>query len=224
MEAIREKHGFGTVDRALRYLRIRMASRPQTRALEGELNELRMRLQGHQASWEEAREERVAATAELEICDSDLDEAVSRLSKALLADMRADDPRYQTLFSLSPSQAMKDQASPAQSRFVRSLLSVLSGTDYAAYKSHAETIARLQARVEEVEASRETFYQAESLAQVKRRAVLAEARRFYNQAYPRLLLIFPGQKRLVESYFASLTERSREVSAPPESTPPASQA
>lgn len=223
METLKDKHGFGTVDRALRYLRIRAASRPQSRPLEIELNEIRSRLQAHQTTWEEAREERVAATAELEVSDSELDEAVSRLAKALLSEMRADDPRYQNLFTLAPSQAMKELASASQNRYVRSLLTVLAGPDYAGVKSQAETIARLQGRVEEVEALRETFYQAESLAEVKRKATLAEAKRFYNQAFPRLMLLFPGQRRLVESYFASLSERSRAADAPLESARPGSE-
>lgn len=210
MERLRSSHGFPTTDRALRFLSIRLRSQPETSALAPEIDAERTRVREAEERWLEARELRVAATAELEFRDGELDRAVADLARHALALVqgRRDDDRYRQLFAVRPAKGTAPVGGDVQERYVRTILAHLSQEPWAALREHEKPIEDALEALRSVEARRAELYVPEQMAASERIAMFDQARRAYNAMHSRLRLLFPERDALVESFFTRLRTSS----------------
>lgn len=208
MEKLRGSHGHSMIDRALRFLSIRLRSRPETAALAPEIDAERTQLRQVEDRWLEARELRVAATAELEFLDAELDRAVADLARQALVIVqgRRNDDRYRQLFAMAPSQGTGPIGGVAQERYVRALLAQLNNEagPFPTLREHAKPIEDALAALKTAEERRAELYVPEQAAASERAIAFDRARRAYNTMYPRLRVLFAENDALAESYFARL--------------------
>lgn len=207
MQQLRSNHGVPVVRRALRFLSIRLKSRPQTAGLAAEVDAARALVDDKDDVYEEAREQRVAASAEIGYLDIVVDETVMAASRELLVltGGNAQDPRYLKPFPTAPSAALKGVATPSQGLFVKAVIKRLKDEpELAPIAGHAPKIEAAQAELEVGLAKRNELYVKEAMAQADRRIAAEDGRRLYNLTYPRLQIIFPNQAALVESFFKDL--------------------
>jgi hypothetical protein len=210
MRQIPEDSSAFRVDQALRFLRIRLGSRPDTKSLAEPVEEARKSVRATDEAWKEARYARQAATAEVQYQDELLDADVMALSrKALvLTDGKRDDPRYAKLFPSAPSQAMAGVGSEAQTRYVKQILTrLVEEPDLAELRGNEKTIAKRLEALEAATKVRNDLYVPEASAQADRRRAIDDARQLYKTTHLQLKLLL-SDDTLVESFFSR-----------PESTP-----
>jgi hypothetical protein len=208
MQKLSAIHKTATTLRALRFVGLRLGSRPETKGLLPALQGVRAELVQKQDEYEVAHEERVALTAEMLYLDQQVDEGVMRLSKELLAqENRRDTARFLAFFPISPTEATKPHGGAAQHRAVHGLLDVL-GQEAAAgvgsLQHHAAPLREAQAALEQAEVRREALYVQEGRAKAQRDAAWRQAQKHHNMLYPQLQLLFPDDPALVESFFRAL--------------------
>lgn len=212
MEQLRDQHGHDVVDRALRHLSIRLRSRPESAPFAAEIDDLRGMIRSANDVFLEARETRVAATAELEYLDGELDAGIADLARQALVEVRGkrDDERYRRLFAAAPSDATRPVGGASQERYVRGILAQLTSeaSPFPGLREQAAPIEATLTALKEAEQRRADLYVAEATATTERTIALDRARREYNQMHPRLRLLFPRQRRLVESFFVHLRASS----------------
>ena len=210
MQTLTDRHRLPATARALRFLSIRLRTREEAAPLLAAVNDLRTRLQDADEAWQQAREERVAASAELAYCDSLLDAAVLDLSRELnvLTKGRKDDPRRKRLFPMAPSVAVRDVASQAQDILVQTIITTLrSDAAFQTLIGYADRLEPLLKAVEEARDIRQKLYVPEGQAFGVRQQTLDESHRVYNLMHHRLTLLYTDDPALVESFFATLNER-----------------
>lgn len=206
MEKLREDHGYFTVRRGMRFLSIRLRSRPLSAGLAGDVDRERDALGARNEAHENAFEERVAASAEISFLDGMLGAAVADLARDVnvLVKGRTDDPRYLRIFIGTPSERMKPVGGPEQDRFVQNILDVLSkDPDFASLHAHLPLITEWQQQLSDAVKRRESLQLAEDRARQELDIAIARARKVYNQMEHRLALVFPDHESLVESFFRS---------------------
>jgi len=206
MEKLRDDHRFPAVKRAVRFCALRLGSRPELGACAGDMARCRADLRRCEERWEDALDERVAASAEVLFRDQRLGEAVAALARDVnvLVGGRTDDARYQRLFLTTPSAAMRPVAGPDQERFVRNVLHVLESDDaFVHERKHAAAIRAGQEALDEAIARRDTLQLAEDRARRELDIATGEARTLYNQMGHRVALAYPGDDVLVDSFFWS---------------------
>jgi hypothetical protein len=203
MRQIHENASAHKVDQALRFLRIRLGSRPDTKSLAEPVEQARQHVLATDTAWQEARDARRAATAEVQYLDELLDGDIMALSREtlVLTGGKRDDPRYQVLFPSAPSQAMAGVGSDAQARYVKQILTrLVEDPALAELRGKEKTIAaRLQA-LEGAVAQRHGLYVPEASAQSDRRRAIDEARQLYRAIYHQLKLLL-SDDALIESFF-----------------------
>ena len=206
MQRLLDRHRFNDVDRALRFLALRLGSRPESASLTEDVTQARAEVRETEERYQDALMARVAATAEIRYLDGLLDEAVMDLSRQalVLTGGRRDDARYMKLFVSSPSDGMRSIAGDSQDQFVRNiLLRLREDVDFEPLRPHAETLATRQAALQASVEKRRALSVPEAAADADRRIALENARRLYNRAEAQLRLRFDDEG-LVESYFARL--------------------
>jgi hypothetical protein len=223
MEKLREDHGYITVRRGMRFLSIRLHSRPLSAGLAVDIDKERDALNERNEAYENAFEERVAASAEIGFLDGMLGSTVSDLARDVnaLVKGRTDDPRYLRVFIGTPSERMKPVGGAEQDRFVQNILDVLArDPDFASLSAHAPLITEWQQQLSAAFKRRESLQLAEDRARQELDIAIARARKTYNQMEHRLALIFPDHESLVESFFRA-TRAAGVVEAPaePQSAP-----
>lgn len=151
-----------------------------------------------------ARRQRMLTTAEIRYLDEELDAAVSRYVKALMAllpEGRAD-ARYLRMFPVTPTEMTTGQGSEEQSRMLKNVLAVHdSEAELAAISPFAEVLRAALTAIDAARAQRVLDYDNEQSANAALRASLFKARGVYNAAYPRLQVAFPGRKGLIRSFY-----------------------
>lgn len=216
MEALRETHGVDLVLASLRVLAIRAGSRPESQPVAREIAALRTRVRDRNESWEAARDERMAATAEIGYRDALVDGCVMTLSRQCLASVngKADDPRYRTLFASAPSERLKPVGGTEQDNFVKGVLLALDGAGYEDLAHHKALIVEANDNLNDALARRNKLQVTEDAAANALAIELDLARSAYNQAWHQLNVVFPKDKALVESFFRTLTTREKGRDAP----------
>lgn len=211
MEALRDTHGVEVVLGSLRILAIRSASRPESQPVSREILALYTRVAEKRDAWEAARDERMAATAEIGYRDALVDGSVMTLSRQCLAlvNGKTDDPRYRTLFPSAPSDRLKPVGGSVQDAFVQGVLRALEGPDYEALAPFKAPIAEASDNLAAAIARRARLQVAEDAAANALAIELGLAREAYNQAWHQLNVVFPKDKALVESFFRTLTTRDK---------------
>ena len=213
MQKLSPSHKTGVTQAALRFTALRLKSRPETQALCPAFDAVRADLAQKQAAYEDAVDARMVLTAELEYRDHALDARVMRLSRELLGqEERRDTGRFLRFFPAPPSELLKPEGGALQHRAVRLILHALDEEGAAGVQElqhHAGPLRELQAALEQAEAQREALYVQESRAKAERDLALREAQQHYNLLYPQLMLLFPKDGALVESFFRKLQASTR---------------
>lgn len=210
MQKLLERHGVDTVQEALRFLSIRLRSRPETADLAQSIEQVRTNLRDQAETHAEAREARVAASAEIVYRDSELDAAVANLVREVMVHTkgRRDHQMYIKLFAQSPSMLTMGVADAKQAVFVKTLLDILrSDAQFANFTAQTELLEQRNTALQQAIGQRDELYVPESHASANLRVAMDQAKRIYNLAYPRLQLLFPNKRSLVESFFASLRSK-----------------
>lgn len=219
MQKLTEKHRYIVVDGALRYVRIRARSRPETASLAPKVAKLRTSLRDARETYLEAYDERVAVNAEIAYCDARLDKAVIvglKRDVAVASAKRADGAAFEKkLFQgMAPSVGMKPVATEEQENYVAAILDRIDNdADYAAFAPNAKLIRKGQKDLDDLLASRKDARVKERTTQADLDEALDTARRFYNQLYPQLQLLFPNDLDLVETFFRDLRSASSGAAA-----------
>jgi len=216
MQQLRETHGFGVHDRALRFLSIRLRSRPDTATIEPAVSAARSALTTTNEAWKQAVEERVAASAEVAYLDSLLDAAVADLAREVVVLVRSDraDPRYRKLFATPPSSAMRPVANETQDLFVQNLIQRLGeDADLASLRPHADKLTQRRDALKGALARRSSLYLPETKTAADRNQALDAARRLYNQMPAQLTLAIGNDRALIDSFFAPLGREARAPAA-----------
>lgn len=204
VQHLRDTHSPAFVERALRFLSIRLRARPASAPLAAEVDAWRVRITERTEALAVAAEERVACTAEIRWLDAERNGAMAQLARDVNALVRGrfDDPRYRRLFPAVPSAQMRPVAGAAKDRFVAHVLEALANDPpLASLRAHHAPLADWPRQVGEAVARRESLRRDELRAREALVLAANEARRGYNLLPPRLALMFPEQRALVASYF-----------------------
>jgi hypothetical protein len=205
MESLRETRSPENIIDALRFTAIRLQSRPETKALVAGIEEVRGQLAAAAELLAQAREQRVAASAEIRYLDEVLDSTVMDLAREVAVLTRNDrkDERHRKLFPSAPSELVKPIAGEVQDRFVRSLINRLrEDADYASLARYADALQVQQAALSEAVQKREALYVPEAKAEAEMAVARSRAVERHRETYHRMLLLFPSDRALVESFFA----------------------
>lgn len=203
MQRLGEYHAAELVERALGFIQVRLSSRDYLGPIADEVAVHRQALKSAMDGAKTALEKRMAATAEIEWRDTQLDRAVMNLSLTVLAKVgnNRKDPLYQGLFPIAPSTAMKGTANDSQTQFVGAILSVHAQNGrYAQFDTEVETIEAAADAVDQAITERDKRYVEEATTNRNLAQVTGTVRRFYNQLHPRLLIL-EDDRDLVESFF-----------------------
>ncbi len=205
MRKLQDYHSPELILTALGFTKVRLSSREPFVPLANELEKQQSGLKAAIAQRDQAREARVAATAEVEWRDSELDSKVVKFSRTLLVrlDGKRNHPTYKRLFPIAPSTAMAPMASDEQTTYVRALLETHAADESLTdLQPEADAVAAALQEVERGVANRQDLYVKEARANRTLSEVADAARRYYNKLHPRLLLL-EDNTRLVESFFYS---------------------
>jgi hypothetical protein len=195
--------GASTTLRALRFVCIRLASRPDTLGLVPPVEAARARLRAALEAAAELGEQSAAATAEIVYRDSVEDDAVASLAREVRVLLGGDnkDERWSRLFSQNPSELTRPVAGPQQALHVSHILMMLR-TD-SAYTSLTGSLLSLEAAragVEAAERARDALTPALYAAENERRTALDAAKRTYNRLKPQVQLLMDNPAQ-VRSFF-----------------------
>ena len=186
------------------FVYLRIASRPQAADIVADLKTTIDDVKTKTQTVEDKRLARRLTTAELMYLDEELDAALSRYVKHLLALLPEgrQDPRYVQMFPVAPSEMTRAVASEGQSRMLKNVLLVHDGdAELAAISAPAETLRAALDAVNTTRAQRVLDYDAEQSATAALRASLIAGRAVFNALHPRLELAFPGKKGLIRSFY-----------------------
>lgn len=214
MQRLGEKHRSPVVNRALRFLTIRLRSRPETSAFAAEAAGVRAELCRKREAFIEAHDERLALSAEITYLDSCLDRSVLASLRRDLALLLAERPELEKrLFQgVSPAAGMAPIGGDSQEHYVLGIIRRLeTEPDFGPLAGHAP---RLRMRLKALNAALEFRREL----RIKERLALGDleeeterASRYYNRMYPQLKLLFPNDLPLVESFFFDLHGGGSEV-------------
>lgn len=214
MQRLAERHHAPVVNRALRFLAIRLCSRPETNAFGEETTRVREALAKKRETYLAALDERLAATAEVTYLDACLDRAVLVSLRRDALVLAADRPSLEKkLFAgMSPRSAMRPVGGAAQEHYVEGIIQRLeTDAEFAPLSHCAPALKKRLSDLASATSKRKAL-------KAKEREVLGEleeetenAIRYYNRMYPQLKLLFPNDLALVESFFLDLSGTVHDV-------------
>ncbi|MBU1222109.1 hypothetical protein KKF34_18965 [Myxococcota bacterium] len=206
MQKILTSHKFSHVTKALRYMTLRLSRVPELSSYIPEVNDLRIKLQNEWDTWQEAVENRIALTGEIEYLDKDVDRDVVTIGQTawLHYDRKRTNPNFKKLFPVSPSVMVKEVAGQNQMRWVKTLIeTIYTDDEYAFLRDLTPNLTTNMEKLQGAINQREELYRQEALARVNYTIVLDNVRNTYNSLYHQFLLAMPDEKSLVESLFYS---------------------
>lgn len=213
MQRLGERHRSPLVNRALRFLAIRLCSRPETSAFGEETSRVRESLAKKREAYIASLDERLAATAEITYLDACLDRTVLVSLRREVLVLATDRPSLEKkLFAgISPRNAMRPVGGEAQEHYVAGIIHRLETSPELAPLSHYGPA--LQKRLDDLGAALSKRKELKA----KEREALSDleeetegAVRYYNRMYPQLKLLFPNDLPLVESFFLDLNGTAHE--------------
>jgi hypothetical protein len=224
MESLTQTHSFLITNRGLRYTICRARSRPEASLIVQDLSSHRALLRSSWDTYEDAHEERIAATAEIEYRDGLVNACVMTVARHVHAvvDGNTRDPRYVKIFSEAPSDALKPVGGTTKAEFIRGVVHVLETDEaFEALRPHAAIIERAQAEFDESVRRRSECQVIENTAWSAFQIELDAARDAYNRSQHHFALLFPKDKALVESFYRPHGTRTREATEETEGEAPA---
>lgn len=219
MQKLKGNHGPPLTLRALRFLGIRLKSRPLSQPMIKDVAGARAVLREKLEAWEELVEERLAASAEIVYRDRAVDGTVMALARDVnvMVNGKTGDPRYLKLFPTAPSQALKPVGGETQGRFVLGVLKrIKDDADYKSVAKHAKPIREALDALDGAEAQRSELMVSEAAARSELVAATIAAQRVYNETWHKLSLLFTDDDALVESFFLTLSAGTATDDSAPE--------
>jgi hypothetical protein len=217
MQRLGERHRSPIVNRALRFLTIRLRSRPETQAFAEEAAQVRAQLCKKREAYIEALDERLALSAEIAYLDACLDKAVLVGLRRDLTVLTSDRPAIEKkLFAgVSPKSGMRPIGGEAQEHYVTGIIARLEAdADFAPIASHAAKLRKRLHDLNDALAKRRELRIKERLALGDLEEETEHASLYYNRMHPQLKLLFPNDLPLVESFFFDLRAPSAAASPP----------
>ena len=207
MQKLTTRQSFNTMSRALRYLELRLARFPELAEFRDQVVAARKKHAEAHASYTEAQEQRIAATAEIGALDDGVDDTTLTLGQATLAlfDRNREHPLYKRAFPQSPSSALTDVGGDRQERFVANLCATLKTDDaYAPLREKGLALERLAEQLKQAQARRQDLWQREAALGVKYEMTADAIRREYNALYHQFMLRMPGREAEIDTLFLQL--------------------
>lgn len=190
--------------RALRFAVRRLAPRVEAADLHAKAAAALAALRSRLAAQDAAHDARLDATADLYVYDDTLNLALADVvARALLLVNRdRKHPSFIAAFPTTPSVAMADLASDAQSRYVRLAIAALrADTLFAPIAAEVNTLETALNALEAGRAARAALWDDERGARQQTLAATETARLAFNTIAPTLKLLYPGRKGLIRSFF-----------------------
>ena len=122
------------------------------------------------------------------------------LRVSLKVDRDLTDPRYRAVFVKSPNEAIRTMTYDELSRYTHGVLAQMAAEPTFASVPTTE-VADALTEFDNARAVREALYAQESAARGRVHSARLSLIQIINLAYPRLTVIYPKQKALVESFF-----------------------
>jgi hypothetical protein len=207
MQRLGERHRSPIVNRALRFLTIRLRTRPETSAFAEEAASVRSELCKKREAYIEALDERLALSAEITYLDTCLDRAVLVHLRRDLAVLASSRPVLEKrLFAgVSPKTGMRPIGGESQEHYVTGIIGRLEAdSEFGPIASHATKLRKRLADLNATLEKRRELRIKERLAFGDLEEETEHASRYYNRMYPQLKLLFPNDLPLVESFFFDL--------------------
>jgi hypothetical protein len=196
----------------LRVLAIRLKARPDTATLAGEVDGARTELKTRLDQYEEKHDERLAATGAVVFADDEEDAAIAGLARRVrvLVEGKRDDPRYLRLFQKAPSTLTEGVADEQQKLFAEHLIATLAAhADYVSLRDLLPELEGARQGVEVAQANQAELMRLDEAAWNEVQIAEQKAREVYRDAKPKLELMFPGRKKLVDSFFYQTPKKKK---------------
>ena len=148
------------------------------------------------------RDQRIGQTNEVNYRLSELGDKLRELNLrvSLKVDRDHTDPRYVAVFVKTPNEALRTMSHDELSRYTHGVLAQVAAEPSFASIPTTE-VASARATFDGARATRETLYAQESAARGAVHSARLSLIQIINLAFPRLTVIYPKQKALVESFF-----------------------
>lgn len=188
----------------LRVLTNRLSARPDTTALSSPVADARDVLKSGHDRWQELHDLRVSSTGALAFADAQEDGGVARVARqvGVMVDGKRTDARYLRLFERAPSTLTKGVADEEQARFVEHLIETIrDNNDYTTLRGFLPELVSVRGDVVGAAVAQQSALRAEETAWNEVQLAEKAAREVYRDTVPALELLFPGNKRLVDSFY-----------------------
>lgn len=208
-------------DQLMRYYHRRTRGRAELVPIRDEILSVLTRLRAAKLALQDARDERIGGTAEIEYCDSELDLAMADLDRAISVVVRGDRNHeiYRRVFPTPRGEAMKQVATADQANYTRDVLREVAKEPLLAGKSEEIEAVRLAAAALQAAIdARTACYDEERAAERELAAVMARAKEVYDLSYHQTTLVYPKSPARVKSfYYRKAVARASEAAEPAES-------
>jgi hypothetical protein len=204
MKKLREDSAPDTVITTAQVHILRLESNPDTTSLapatKTSLDEFTSAAELHH----ERRIARMGLTGKLNYADSVADDLVMGASRKVLdlVDGDRESLIYRAAFPVSASEGTAGMATSEQDKFIAGLVHALrTNPDLSSLSALADPIEAAQAEITVIRKARDEAYAAEGIAFNALQIARIRLIDIIHSNHPRLQLIFPKKKRLVESFF-----------------------
>lgn len=225
MRQIDARAGYASVRSHLRVLAKRLKSRPSTAPLAAPIDDARRALDERIEAWEAADDDSVVATGNLHYADEVEDRVVAdlaRRAKVIVAG-KLTSPAYLRLFPKAASELTAGVADDAQVQQVEHLIETIANNDdYRALRGVARQLDEAHQEVLLAREERMRSEQQAAAAWTELQIAEEAARAAYRDTHPKLTLLFPGRRRLVNSFFPQKRSAQKKAALPATGTAPES--
>ena len=185
-----------------RVLKNRTTGRAEARPVRDDVEAGEALLNTELASQRALMDQRIGQTNEVNYRATLLASALRELNLrvTLKVDRDLTDPRYRAVFVKSPNEAIRTMSHEELSRYTHGVLAQMAAESSFASVPTAE-VADALTHFDSARATRESLYGQESAARGRVHSARQSLIQTLNLAYPRLTVIYPNKKALVESFF-----------------------
>lgn len=202
MKKLNDESGVTLTLTSARVLKNRTQGRAEAKAVRDDVEAGEAQLNTESAALRAVLDQRIGQTNEVNYRLSELAGALRELNLrvTLKVDRDLTDPRYVAVFVKTPNEAIRTMSHDELSRYTHGVLAQLAAEPSFASVPTTE-VADALASFDDARATRESLYAQESAARGRVHSARLTLIQIINLAHPRLTVIYPKQKALVESFF-----------------------
>lgn len=202
MKKLNDESGVTLTLTSARVLKNRTQGRAEAKAVRDDVEAGEAQLNTESAALRAVLDQRIGQTNEVNYRLSELAGALRELNLrvTLKVDRDLTDPRYVAVFVKTPNEAIRSMSHDELSRYTHGVLAQLAAEPSFASVPTTE-VADALASFDDARATRESLYAQESAARGRVHSARLTLIQIINLAHPRLTVIYPKQKALVESFF-----------------------